>query len=266
MDNQDRIVLHTSYFVNKSYEYHFHLHYEIIYISAGKATIFSDGHDATLPAGTVCVIPPFTPHRIEYINASVRRIIFGISYISRYLLRDAIDNFPQLYATNVTLSRRSRNAEIIETLVEEINQYKGESAYIYIYKLMSDCVAIPQFQTESKLIVKIMRHIGDNSRGKIALEDVAQACGVSKYHICRIFKKEFDITPVDYITFARIRRAVLKILNTNTSITKISDELGFYSPKYFTKLFKSYFGVSPSQFRRSDNLLIKDRYFLKPHK
>ena len=214
----------------------------------------------------MCVIPPFTPHRIEYINASVRRIIFGISYISRYLLRDAIDNFPQLYATNVTLSRRSRNAEIIETLVEEINQYKGESAYIYIYKLMSDCVAIPQFQTESKLIVKIMRHIGDNSRGKIALEDVAQACGVSKYHICRIFKKEFDITPVDYITFARIRRAVLKILNTNTSITKISDELGFYSPKYFTKLFKSYFGVSPSQFRRSDNLLIKDRYFLKPHK
>jgi len=124
-----------------------------IYISAGSAKIFSDGHEATLPSGTVCVIPPFTPHRIEYINASVRRILFGISYINRYLLKDAIDNFPHLYATNVTLSKRSRNAEIIETLVEEINQYKGESAYIYIYKLMSDCVSIPQIQNDSKLIV-----------------------------------------------------------------------------------------------------------------
>lgn len=266
MDSQDKIVLHTSYFINKSYEYHFHLHYEIIYISAGMAKLFSDGYEATMQSGTVCVIPPFAPHKIEYVDASVKRIIFGISYINKYLLTDAVRNFPSLYKTHVILSQKSRVAEIIESLVEEINLYKGESAYIYIYKLISDCVSLPVRQPDPKLIVKIMKYIGDNSKQKIMLDEVAEACGVSKYHICRLFKNEFDITPVDYITFARVRRTALKLLNTKYTIKKISDELGFYSPKYFAKLFKSYFGASPSQFRKLSDLLIKDRYFLKPNK
>jgi len=228
--------------------------------------IFSDGHETTIQSGTVCVIPPFSPHRLEYVDASVRRITFGISYLNKYLSRDATDNFPALYATHVTLSKKAKIKEIIDSLVEEINLYKGESAYIYIYKLISECVSLPEMESEPNLIVKIMQYIGKNSKHKIMLDDVAKECGVTKYHICRLFKKEFDITPVDYITFARIRRAAFMLINTNYSITKISNDLQFYSPKYFTKLFKSYFDDSPSNFRKLDNPLLKDRYFLKPDK
>lgn len=242
------------------------MHYEIVYVSAGTIKLFSDSHESTISAGSICVIPPFVPHKLQYVDASVRRITFGVSYLNKYLSPFASENFPKLYSTHVTVSKKSKIAEIVDSLVDEINLYKGESAYIYIYKLMAECSFLPSSQSETKLIVKIMKYIGDNSKGKISLDDVANACGVTKYHICRLFKKEFEITPVDYITFARIRRAVFKLINTNQSITKISNDLEFYSPKYFTKLFKSYFGVSPSKFRKLDNLLIKDRYFLKPNK
>ena len=74
--------------------------------------------------------------------------------------------------------------------------------------------------------------------------------------------KEMGITPVDYITFAKMRRAVTKLLKTKNTVAQISCDLSFSSPKYFTRIFKECFGVSPQKFRCGE-ISEKEMYYLK---
>ena len=54
----------------------------------------------------------------------------------------------------------------------------------------------------------------------------------------------------DYINKFRIDKAVDLLLNTDLSITEISEQTGFSYQRYFSSVFKQVKGVTPSQFRR----------------
>ena len=56
----------------------------------------------------------------------------------------------------------------------------------------------------------------------------------------------------EYINLRRIKKAEDLLLNTNLSVSEISDRLGFTYQRYFSTIFKKVKGVSPSQFRNSN--------------
>lgn len=267
MSSNRKIYHHSSYNDEAHYEYHFHLHYEILYITDGIVEIYSNGKKAVLKKGNVCVIPSFTPHRTSYHSAAVRHIVFDSSYIEKYISNESIKKLHEEAATNITISSNKNMDESIASLIDEIDVYNGESAYIYIYKILLGCSPVSKDKDTSNMqISKVMNYIGINSKKKLSLDDISKECGITKYHICRLFRNELGITPVDYITFAKMRRAVTKLKNTKLTISKISDGLSFFSPKYFTKIFKTYFGVSPKAFRNEENQSVREIYYLKAKK
>ena len=56
----------------------------------------------------------------------------------------------------------------------------------------------------------------------------------------------------EYINSRRIQKAEDMLLNTNLSVSEISDRLGFTYQRYFSTLFKKMKGISPSQFRNQN--------------
>lgn len=84
----------------------------------------------------------------------------------------------------------------------------------------------------------------------ISLKDMAEAAGVSASYLCRIFKKEFNLTPVAYLIRFRINLAKeILINNPDKSIKSIAYETGFSDNSYFGVIFREYEGCSPNQFR-----------------
>lgn len=263
MDKYTGITYYSETHKNADYEYHFHLYYEIMYITSGEVVIYSNGSEVTMHPGTVCVIPPFTPHKTKYRDADIKNIIFGSLYVENYISPEALKQLEEGISTNVSISKKDALSETVETLIEEIDFYNGESAYIYLYKILMSCKVIYLIShREDKTITKAIHYIGIHSKSKLTLDEIASACKVTKFHVCRAFKKELNITPVEYITFAKMRRAVTMLCYTDRTIAKISSLLSFYSPKYFTKLFRICFGVSPSEFKKNDSFEIKKQYYL----
>ena len=263
MDNHSAVTYYDASHESTQYQYHFHLYYEIMYVMSGEVTIYSNGNEVIMREGTVCIIPPFTPHKTKYVNAYVKNIIFGTLYIENYISEDAIKHLEEGFNTNVSISKRNVAVETVESLIDEIERYDGESAYIYIYKLLLACDFIHNISEHiDKTITKAITYIGIHSKEKLTLDDIAKECGVSKFHVCREFKKELGITPVEYVTFAKIRRAVTRLYYTDYTIAKISKSLSFYSPKYFTKIFRACFDVSPSEFRKTETFEIHKQYYL----
>ena len=81
------------------------------------------------------------------------------------------------------------------------------------------------------------------------LEEIALRAGYSKFHYCRLFKKQMGLSPWAYLTRLKINKARELLLGTQRSIKQVSAELKFENPDYFAKVFKEHTGVSPRNYR-----------------
>jgi AraC family transcriptional regulator len=96
--------------------------------------------------------------------------------------------------------------------------------------------------------------ISEHLDESIQLEDVAAASYFSVFHFHRLFHGIVGETVNDYITRKRMELAAKRLVyNPNISVTQVSEMGGFFSSANFSKAFKLYFGVSPSELRNPIN-------------
>lgn len=101
-----------------------------------------------------------------------------------------------------------------------------------------------------QVINKIRRFIRDNFHRSLTLEEIAGSVFLSTYYVSRIFKEEQGMTIMDYLTKVRLEEAKKLLRNPRYHIDEISERLGYNDPSYFSKVFRRYEGMSPSQFRQ----------------
>ena len=102
-------------------------------------------------------------------------------------------------------------------------------------------------------INKILMFIDDNLDNQLSLETISKIAYYSPFHLHRLFKAITNETLNAYITRKRIEKtALLLIQRKELSITELSIHYGFNSNSSYTRTFKKFYGVSPSQFRNSN--------------
>ena len=79
---------------------------------------------------------------------------------------------------------------------------------------------------------------------------LARECSMSEGHFIRTFSACMEQTPAQYIIERRIKTAMRRLLLTSESIDRISEECGFGSRHYFSRMFARQTGQSPAAFRR----------------
>lgn len=83
------------------------------------------------------------------------------------------------------------------------------------------------------------------------LEKLADKCGVSKSHLCRVFKKATGQTISQYLNHVRIERACKLLAETGVPIEEIAIASGFNNASYFFRVFKKQVGKLPLEWRRN---------------
>jgi len=72
---------------------------------------------------------------------------------------------------------------------------------------------------------------------------------LSREYISRRFKQRFSVNLSDYIQTIRLNRAKELLSETEARIYEIALEVGYQDDKYFRKVFKKQFGMTPNEFR-----------------
>lgn len=106
------------------------------------------------------------------------------------------------------------------------------------------------FSKENDINYKITDLIEKNYKENLTSKKMATKLFVSESYFCRIFKKNFNHCFQNYLCMYRIEKAKILLRTTKDSISEISMEIGFNSFSFFTKMFKKYTGVTPSQYRK----------------
>ncbi|MFC1594252.1 helix-turn-helix transcriptional regulator [Candidatus Omnitrophota bacterium] len=86
---------------------------------------------------------------------------------------------------------------------------------------------------------------------KISLKELAREVHISYFSLCRLFKKELNMTFTQYMTLIRLRETLRLLQNLNLTIGQIAYTVGFSEAQYLDRVFKKTLGCTPKEFRNS---------------
>ena len=124
---------------------------------------------------------------------------------------------------------------ILSQLIEEKNRYapvgvKGSLSYKYF--------------------ADIITYINSNYRLNLSIGQIASDMSVSEKQIYSMFKKFINMTPIDYINRYRISNACIFLKQMDINVENVAVMVGIDNPKYFTRLFNKWKGMSPREYKK----------------
>ncbi len=119
--------------------------------------------------------------------------------------------------------------EIANNITSKINSYNNKSIRLVLRK------AIEYMKT--------------HYHEQVTLNEVAEHTFVSTYYISRMFKREMGINFVDYLNEIRIEKAKKMLKDVRFKTYEVAERVGIPDAHYFSKMFKKYVGVTPTEFR-----------------
>lgn len=192
--------------------------------------------------------------------------ILGLDSVYSNILRSELLNLPdrllRLGNSQLALIRTAFN---LISHGNEADKYAGVSfltSFLFGLKYLepvtntSEKTVPPSFQ-------KVIQYISQNVTRNITLQELAELSGYSLSHFKFKFKEEFGITPAEYITLQKISVAEQELSSSDISITDLAYKLGFSSSNYFCTVFKKYRNVTPSEYRQTEALELKNASSLR---
>ena len=111
------------------------------------------------------------------------------------------------------------------------------------------------WQEKSMGINEIKGFIDKNYHTRIELDDLVRMSRMNRSTLCREFRRVYSTSPIHYILHKRIEESKIYLAESAIKITELSERLGFSSASYFNRVFKSFTGESPGEYRKKHQSL-----------
>lgn len=98
-------------------------------------------------------------------------------------------------------------------------------------------------------VIEMTYWINDHIRTEIQASDVTKFSGYTHWHFQRLFRAITGYTLSEYIRMSRVLNVATDLANKSNRITHICYDNGFSSQQSLARLFRRYFGCTPSEFR-----------------
>lgn len=119
------------------------------------------------------------------------------------------------------------------------------------FELFSNIVVQEEIsQKLSATMMIVIKYIESHFAEDISLEGLASIANCHPTHLIRCFKNEYGTTPGKVLTNIRVNNAKDLLSSTSFSCERVAELTGFSTGAYFSKVFKSYVGITPKKYRQ----------------
>ncbi len=110
-----------------------------------------------------------------------------------------------------------------------------------------------KYETESSTAVSVKNYIKGNFHHSITVNSIASQYNFTRNYLYILFKKEYGISPKEYLLNLRIKKAKqLLSEDIELSVGEIANSVGFENQLYFSRCFKQKTDLSPTEYRRKN--------------
>ena len=241
---------------------HTHNHLELFYIVGGKGQFLIQDQLYPVDANNLVVINPNVIHTEVSLNAQpLEYIVLGIEGIELQTRDTANGQFSILdHFESVEISSCLRNilreTELKNTGYEDVCQAYMEILLIRLMRNIALAIpSEPQSVSANRQCAAIRRYIDLHFKEALTLEQLAEESHMSKYYLSHTFKREYGVSPINYMISRRIEESKYLLVETDLSLSQIAQLLGFSSLSYFSQVFHRTQGISPKEYRQNQKAL-----------
>lgn len=224
----------------------------LLFLSGGATYTAKNGEKITVREGDLVYTSKGSEYAIRFFNANgVKTETFGL----RFRLFDE-------KGTDIEIKRgvlHFPKSEMFGLLFDEIKRLFYSVPQIpvkydcVLYTLISELGTLENAEVSDKnhfhWIQKGVEYLTAHFNEDVSVEDLAKMCHISTVYFRRLFKRCLGVSPVQYRSELRLKRALDYLLYGNDSINEIAETLGYFSPAYFIKQFKKKYSCSPHAYR-----------------
>ncbi len=205
---------------------------------------------------------------------SIQCVCFDIDYpdhSSLNLVRKTKMRYPQLPVLLLTLQHSESLAvwafrsRVLDFLVKPVSRTEFHRCLQILRYVTSVCptqrsrtlgdniAPIPPeipltMRTDDVQLLPALYYVKQNFRFKVRNELVSKLCDMSPFRFSRSFRETYGITFQDYVIRYRILEACRLLDSPNTHVTDVAYAVGFNDASYFSRTFRRYVGMSPSNY------------------
>lgn len=238
--------------------------WELTCIVKGCATRTVAGSSATASPGEVVLIPPETEHNWTFPQSYSEACAITICF-STDLLRAIKSLFSEMAdVIDAILGHESAvvyNGEVCEKLrrlmmsMVDMPQSARVPRFLELLSgLASACcerLGAEEVRSQTEVRMDRLRILCEcNFERQLRLTDVARQLSMNKSALCRMIRHQKGQTFTEYLNSLRLQHAALNLKNSSKSVSEVAFEAGFSSVSYFNRLFRRYFNLSPTEYRR----------------
>ncbi|MBE5983631.1 MAG: AraC family transcriptional regulator [Paenibacillaceae bacterium] len=171
----------------------------------------------------------------ERIGAAITRTTVRLAALRAGLPAIVVD---RLSSQNTAITHSAKNVEEILTAKEKM--------------IREFCNAIHHHKDQKySFLVQSALYFFDHQYYKeIKLKELADELNVSLNHLICEFRKETGFTPNSYLQKNRMKQASILLSSTDMTMQEISSSVGISDANYFIKVFKKYYGETPTSYRK----------------
>lgn len=240
---------------------HAHSHTELFYIVGGDGQFRIDGRLFPVRAHQLVVVNPNILHtEVSYEAHPLEYIVLGIEGLELTTpgsdeARYCIYSFPE-------------NNEVLvcmQTILREMQECRPEYQtvclacmdIIMVQLMRGTSVSVTQAPARSPVnqqCAAVRYYIEQHYKEPITLDTLAERVSINKFYIAHAFKREYGVSPINFLIACRIREGKRLLAETDLSLSQIAAVLGFSSPSYFSQRFRHAEGVSPTEYRKTNQV------------
>ncbi len=248
----------------KSWNKHYHMTYEIIYIKKGNIELAINCNNYLINDNSIIYISCLEEHSIKILSNEYERYYINLSpkkldkLISNPKLISIFKNRPIGFVHyfdapecaesvfNVILSEYQNQ----DNFSEEIISNNIKELLITLFRLESNRFPIPSKNIKPE-IFEVQKYIEKHFNENILISELADKFYINKYYLSHSFKELTGYSPKQYLLLNRLSYAKELLFNSALDISQISIQTGFYDSNSFIRAFKNEFGITPNAYRKS---------------
>lgn len=264
----DRHLLDAGVFPTRYHDYH-----ELIFIRSGDGRHINQQVSSDFTGGELFLVKRLEEHSFE-LNSPAEIYIARFTEQARLTLKDLVDHShgkavalakaksPLTLKVNFNPSDRRLVDSLFQSLLllnedpmrnENLSYYQFLCLVMIIERNLSYQLKGQSHLPEKENISLILKHIHKNllDPEMLSLSYIADKYHLTPNRLAQYFRKEMDQSVKQYINECRLKSIGEKVIKSDLSFSEITYQYGYADESHFYKSFKKYYGVSPTDYRKS---------------
>lgn len=238
---------------------HCHAAYEIYILKSGERTVIIDDMEYSVKEKDTTLFSSNTSHKSKGDTPfSGICIHFSERYIDLYFTPSAKKQLMKCFKYKV-ISLSDTDFETIQSIADNFKESASNNFLIlaFILDILNHSVksantgVLTNREKKIKKSQRIIEYVNENYVYIKKISDITDIFKVSENYVFQIFRKNYAMTPKQYINKLRINNACHRLKYGKKSIKSVAYDCGFDSYEHFIKVFKKAVGATPTEYRKN---------------